>query len=1094
MTTSIQPARRKTDQLPQDEADRRRAVFCSALGPTVFRAVAHPTEVWTPDPFDVETIHEDARDVFVRALDRATMSGDDPGKTGQILLLEGESGSGKTHLMRAFRTHTHRRGLGYFGYMQMTSACSNYYRYMLHKLIDSLDQPYYRSIDNPGETTGLMRLSEAVTESPRISQSELKLLRDEDQLSQRERNGLVEDLADELLTDPRFAGDEKLLDLLRSMLLLQCGHPGVRARVMKYLRGELLSESDRERIGGITPLDPENGPEDLLHRLGRLMWSTHGMGLVVCVDQLEDMYRADQSEEAANRFRRAVQGLVSIAAHVPTAVVVIACLEDYYVQLSSLLDRSHLDRIEKDAPKPVTLVAKRNRDEVTQLIAAHLRHLYEETDTPFDEADPTTPIPAKCLDEQAGQRTRDVLEWAHSYRDACIAAGEVVADCRREPGGKVPPRPDVTELEQLWNDFLAGDLPAAPEDEAELSRVLEDAVHFYEDELPRKPEFHTDRNGRLLSIAWADSGQSPRRLLAGICNKKAQGGGLGLQVSEVSETAREQVPAAVPVIVRSADYPSSPQAKVTKQLGKLIAGGGRKVVVHDTEWRTMLAMRLFRAEHKSNPRFFDWLAEFQPLSDLQSLRDIFGPDRHGFLEETVSNPKDDGSGGADANSPDADQSAASSSKTTPSEQQETLPYQEEEPPVNQDLEIGRIRSRSAEAATISPQKLRYHSAFLGSTGSGKTTAALNLIEQLLLQGVPALLIDRKGDLARYAADAAWNEPPADASLADRQAALRRAVDVALYTPGHGEGRPVVLPVVPEQMQEMSAADRTATARQAAHSLGGMMGYGATGQNASRIAIMMKAIELLAEDDRVTLQTLIDYIHEQDPVLINAIGALDPRLFNRLVQDLQTLKINRANLFPQHGDPLDADALFGLGQYARQGKTRLSIISTKFLGSKEEVQFWVAQLLMELSRWMSKNPSDKLQAVVLFDEADLYLPATSKPATKEPMENLLKRARSAGLGLMLATQSPGDFDYKCRENINTWLIGKIKEEPAIKKMKPMLHECRTDVSGKLPDQGIGQFFLIQDGAVSSVQSGRSAIETEQVPEDEILELARLQKSH
>ena len=53
--------------------------------------------------------------------------------------------------------------------------------------------------------------------------------------------------------------------------------------------------------------------------------------------------------------------------------------------------------------------------------------------------------------------------------------------------------------------------------------------------------------------------------------------------------------------------------------------------------------------------------------------------------------------------------------------------------------------------------------------------------------------------------------------------------------------------------------------------------------------------------------------------------------------------------------------------------------------------------------------------------------TSKPATKEPMENLLKRARSAGLGVLLATQSPGDFDYKCRENINTWFVGKIKED-------------------------------------------------------------------
>lgn len=68
-----------------------------------------------------------------------------------------------------------------------------------------------------------------------------------------------------------------------------------------------------------------------------------------------------------------------------------------------------------------------------------------------------------------------------------------------------------------------------------------------------------------------------------------------------------------------------------------------------------------------------------------------------------------------------------------------------------------------------------------------------------------------------------------------------------------------------------------------------------------------------------------------------------------------------------------------------------MISTKFLGETANVQFWVAQLLLELSRWSSKHPSSDLQAVVLFDEADMYLPAIGKPASKQPME----RAAEAG---------------------------------------------------------------------------------------------------
>jgi hypothetical protein len=240
---------------------------------------------------------------------------------------------------------------------------------------------------------------------------------------------------------------------------------------------------------------------------------------------------------------------------------------------------------------------------------------------------------------------------------------------------------------------------------------------------------------------------------------------------------------------------------------------------------------------------------------------------------------------------------------------------------------------------------------------------------------------------------------------------------------------------------------------------------------------------------ITIDELIEYINERDDALLSAIGVLDVKLFDSLLEALQTLSINKRPLFPKQGETLSAEHLFGLEGDVPRGKTRLSVISTKFLGDTSSIQFWVAQLLLELSRWMSKRPSSDLQAVVLFDEADLYLPATSKPATKEPMESLLKRARSAGLGIMLATQSPGDLDYKCRENINTWLLGKIKEDVALKKMKPMLSEYSRDISGELAGQNVGDFFCVQEGRVTAVRSLRSAIATQQLPEAEILQLAR-----
>jgi DNA helicase HerA-like ATPase len=171
-----------------------------------------------------------------------------------------------------------------------------------------------------------------------------------------------------------------------------------------------------------------------------------------------------------------------------------------------------------------------------------------------------------------------------------------------------------------------------------------------------------------------------------------------------------------------------------------------------------------------------------------------------------------------------------------------------------------------------------------------------------------------------------------------------------------------------------------------------------------------------------------------------------------------------------------------------GKIPITIISTKFLGGAQRVDFWVSQMLVELSRWCSKSPASKLQSLLFLDEADVYMPASTKPATKEPLQDLLKRARSAGLGVMLATQSPGDLDYKARDTIGTWWIGRIGSTTAIDKMKPLLSECRTDVSGSLATSSVGEFFQISDGQVVRMRSERSLMDTAQLTEERILELA------
>ena len=94
--------------------------------------------------------------------------------------------------------------------------------------------------------------------------------------------------------------------------------------------------------------------------------------------------------------------------------------------------------------------------------------------------------------------------------------------------------------------------------------------------------------------------------------------------------------------------------------------------------------------------------------------------------------------------------------------------------------------------------------------------------------------------------------------------------------------------------------------------------------------------------------------------------------------------------------------------------------------------------------------------------------------------------------MLATQSPGDFDYRCRENIRAWLVGKIQQPVAINKLKPLFSESKIDVATKLPAQETGEFFLLQEGEAVAFKASRSLIETRQVSEGRIVELARMHR--
>ena len=1035
--------------------DPRLAAFLSVDSPEIFHAVATPADIATADPFDVETIHAEAREEFERLLHRG--SRDIPPPSGAVLVLQGEAGSGKTHLMRAFRTRAHSQGWGYCGYLQMTTEASNYARYILNNLIDGLEQTY-----SPDGTsgTGLARLSAALLEAvPNLTRTDHQAFHDGD----GNPSELVDEYADRLHATRQFRTCD--LALLRILLYLERHEPRVHSRALMWLRCEAMRPRDCEWIGNAIPKTDDADPMRMLCQLARVVRAVHQVPLVLLIDQLEDI--ANQSAPV-ERFLKVVDAITAFTDSVPNTIVVMACLEDYFKVHADKLIKAKHDRLVRD-PEPIRLGSNRSLEEIREMVGRRLSYLYDTAEVEASDADELFPFREEHLRPLENMRSRDVLSLLRKHQEKCVTRGQwlepaVIASEERTE------LPESSLLDADWNTFHSQYSAIVSDDEEELAGLLSDAIRHIQPELPDGFYFECEQDGRVLEVGTQASDDTIDQRVVAVCNANTRGPKFGKQLTDLENRAGE-----IPVtIIRTTEFPKG--GKAIQQIAGMLKRHGDKVVVADADWRRILAFMEFAKEQAHRPDFTDWQKSSRPLSELESLRRILKLN-----------------------------SLASSAPLDSVSDKQTLPSQPPEPePVMVPSEVREIRADDTtilfgntlglrrEPVTFDPREFTQHAAFLGGSGSGKTTAALNLIEQLLARGIPAVLVDRKGDLCQYANPEAWRRSLGDLDRDSVRGRLREMLDISVFTPGEPSGRPLTIPVTPPDFEQLAEADRERLAQYAAGALGSMIGFKSSDADKGQRAILAKAIEALSSVAGATIDipTLKDMIENQDDLLLNAIGGVYPeKYYKALSGRLLTLGLNNKPLLTG-GETLDMDALLGTGAHARPGRVRLSVISTRFLSDSGKVDFWVSQLLVALSRWCAKSPQPHLQAVFLFDEADIYLPAgTKQPATKAPMEDLLKRARSAGVGIFLATQSPGDFDYKCKENVRSWLIGNIKQPQAIQKLKPLLAAAKGNVTDKLAGQEAGEFYLIRESSVTSVKSNESLIRTEQASEDEITDLAR-----
>ncbi len=360
------------------------------------------------------------------------------------------------------------------------------------------------------------------------------------------------------------------------------------------------------------------------------------------------------------------------------------------------------------------------------------------------------------------------------------------------------------------------------------------------------------------------------------------------------------------------------------------------------------------------------------------------------------------------------------------------------------------------------KNLTTHAALIGMTGSGKTGLGIDIIEEAVLDNIPVLIIDPKGDMGNllltfpelkpkdfeewvdpvtaetkgmsvkdFAAKTAalwekgigqWNQDKS------RIKKLKESAEFVIYTPGSSAG--VQLSVLasfdapsPDVIDDpdtfLSVINASVSSLLALIKLKGDIL-----QSKEYLLLSNIFAYVWRKGISISLEQLIGYVTNPP---FDKVGVLPLKSFYNQTQRLDlAMKLNTVMASPgfaawTQGEALNINNLM----YTKEGKAKVSILNIAHLNEGQRM-FFVTLFLNRYISWMRmQKGTSALRNILYMDEIFGFFPAVGNPPSKQPMLLLLKQARAFGTGIILATQNPIDLDYKGLSNIGTWFIGRLQ---------------------------------------------------------------------
>lgn len=1058
-------------------------------------------EVWdsASDGVHVDGLHTDVWEDLEDALGDAVAS---TGSSPTGLVITGNAGTGKTHLLTRFRAEVQAAG-HYFVLLELLDS-SDFWRAALTSLRSSLLRPA-RDHD-----TQLAQL--------------IWLLSDEAGLSRAHRREFSGDAV------PTPAGLDALVaamskrrpqvrqyhGVLRALVLLASPDTRLADLGSAFLDDIEVEETAADRLHWGLPASGFSAVETV-RAISAFMAET--AATVFAVDQIDTLLAqsaatlANPEAAESDVIEQVGHGLMALRQGLYRTVTVACMLPTAWETLAGRATASVAARFRVVGPLKSLPDGALARAIVERRLAA----AYRSKD--FAPPHPTWPVAPEAFASAVHHTPRDLLTKVDAHIRACVStrtdfelASFDDGPARPVPAPTVPEPAPADALAALDAQFdalrIRARVGAVATDQAEADKRMAPLIEAGLRAWTREDGgdgFSIERGGKQLDARlrrrlpgrvedeqhWsfrAIPSASPLAVLNRIQNA-ATGAGLtaGLDRRKL-------------FLLRSTPWPTSP--KTSAALADAVESGAELLPLDEADLATLDALARIIA---SSPDGLDeWLTARRPAHGLRMFagleqkpaaapagaarkaRSLIPGDAVGRVGGLSSSVADVMFGGPPAPRPEP-------GTPTPAAEAAAEPVAA---PSGPEIAVG--LGADQRPVTVDPAELRRHTAIFAGSGSGKTVLIRRLIEECVLRGVSAIVLDPNNDLSRLGE--AWPAEPAGwwEGDAERARTYLAGTDVVVWTPNRPSARPLVLQPIPdfaalrtgmdgEGLDAQEAREGFAMAVEAcASALEQHVGVSGSRREQQR-AILREALDAYGRQvGRADVRGFAEFLREWDSSR-SSLGSAD-KLAPELAANLQAALINNP-LLGGHGEAVDPATLL---TPAAGKRARVSVISLIGLPDETQRQTFVAQLQLALFTWIKRHPAGDrpLGALLVVDEAQQIAPSGAvKPSTESTLL-LASQARKYGLGLVFATQAPKGLHDKVVGNAATHFYGKLNAPVQIQAAKDLAaaRGGRIDAIGGL---GPGDFYLGAGDSTVRLHSPMCLSHHAASPptEDEVLRIAR-----